>query len=341
MISIPSIQTSQPRPQAPSVGALPVVLDEADVVLLGVDAERAQRVEVEVLHVVGRRLQEHLVLEVVLEAEGVLAVAAVGRADRRLDVGDAPRLGAEAAQEGGRVERARADLGVVRRRDQAALVGPVAGQPRDHVLEARPRHVGGVYPCPTPGPRGAPDHWRLDRSSRSRVNIRGMQTLSGPPLIETKLRPPDRRHGVVRRPGRPGGAAGRRGGGPPPDGRQRGRRLGQDDAGGRLARRPSGARPAWVALDASDNDPARFWRYLSEALARAGVAPRRPGRRARSRAPTTTREVGPRRAASTRPPDRRGARSSPSTTTTRSPTPAITDSLAFLVAAPARDACAW
>jgi LuxR family maltose regulon positive regulatory protein len=28
---------------------------------------------------------------------------------------------------------------------------------------------------------------------------------------------------------------------------------------------------AWVALDAGDNDPARFWRYFSEALHRAGV----------------------------------------------------------------------
>ena len=34
-------------------------------------------------------------------------------------------------------------------------------------------------------------------------------------------------------------------------------------------RAPDGA--AWVALDVADNDPARFWRYVAEALRRAGA----------------------------------------------------------------------
>ena len=61
-----------------------------------VDADRGQRAEVEVEHVFRRRLEDHLVLEVVLEAKRVLAVAPVGRADARLDVrglhGCGPRL---------------------------------------------------------------------------------------------------------------------------------------------------------------------------------------------------------------------------------------------------------
>ena len=69
---------------------LPVVLDEPDVVLAQVDAERLERAEVLVEDVLGRRLEDHLVLEVVLEAERVLAVAAVGRPDHGLDVGRAP-----------------------------------------------------------------------------------------------------------------------------------------------------------------------------------------------------------------------------------------------------------
>ena len=54
--------------------------------LLQVDADRLERGEVEVEHVVRGRLQEHLVLVVLLEAERVLAVASVRGADRRLDV---------------------------------------------------------------------------------------------------------------------------------------------------------------------------------------------------------------------------------------------------------------
>ncbi len=49
---------------------------------------------------------------------------------------------------------------------------------------------------------------------------------------------------------------------------------------------------AWVALDASDNDPARFWRYVSEALDRAGIAARRPGRRRASAGGPDMREAG-------------------------------------------------
>ena len=44
----------------------------------------------------------------------------------------------------------------------------------------------------------------------------------------------------------------------------------------------------WVALDAADNDPARFWRYVGEALRRAG-------------APVDEQAVGALRAAARRP----------------------------------------
>jgi LuxR family maltose regulon positive regulatory protein len=97
-----------------------------------------------------------------------------------------------------------------------------------------------------------------------------MQTLAGPPLIETKLRPPDRRPGFVPRPDLVG-------------------RLAAEVAAHRLTLISAAAGwgkttlvvdwlaaqddpVAWVALDDSDNDPARFWRYVSEALGRAGIA---------------------------------------------------------------------
>ena len=97
-----------------------------------------------------------------------------------------------------------------------------------------------------------------------------MQTLAGPPLIETKLRPPDRRAGFVPRPDLVA-------------------RLETEVAAHRLTVVGAAAGwgkttlvvdwlaaqddpVAWVALDDSDNDPARFWRYVSEALGRAGIA---------------------------------------------------------------------
>ena len=139
---MPSHQTSQPRPQAPSGRALPVVLDEADVVQLRVDADGVERAEVEVLEVGRRRLEDDLELVVVLPAVRVLAVAAVGRAARRLDVGGVPRLGAERAQRRRRVEGAGADLHVVGLQDHAALLGPVGLQRRMMSWKLRGRSSG-------------------------------------------------------------------------------------------------------------------------------------------------------------------------------------------------------
>lgn len=96
-----------------------------------------------------------------------------------------------------------------------------------------------------------------------------MPTLGGPPLIETKLRPPAGRAGLVPRAelverlaaaveSHPltvvSAAAG----------------WGKTTLVGEWLR-ASGHQVAWVALDASDDDPARFWSYLTEALARAGI----------------------------------------------------------------------
>ena len=120
-------------------GALPVVLDEAHVVLGEDDAEGLERAQVDVLDVRRRRLDDHLVLVVVAQAVGVLAVAAVGGAHGRLDVGGAPGTGVEAAQERRRVEGAGADLGVVRLHDDAALPLPEGLQAADDLLERRGR----------------------------------------------------------------------------------------------------------------------------------------------------------------------------------------------------------
>ena len=79
----PHLPAQAPGAQA---GALPVVLDEAHVVVAG-RSRSPPATEVQVLDVGRRGLQDHLVLVVLLEAVGVLAVAAVVGADGGLDVG--------------------------------------------------------------------------------------------------------------------------------------------------------------------------------------------------------------------------------------------------------------
>ena len=94
-----------------------------------------ERAQVDVLDVRRRRLDDHLVLVVVTEAVGVLAVAPVGRTHRRLHVGGPPGPRVEAAQERGRIEGAGADLGVVRLDDDAASLFPEGLQAGDDLLE--------------------------------------------------------------------------------------------------------------------------------------------------------------------------------------------------------------
>ena len=69
--------------------------------------------QVQVLDVVRAGLHEHLELVVVLQAVGILAVAAVGRTAAALHVARAPRVRAQRAQRGGGVVGARAHGAVV------------------------------------------------------------------------------------------------------------------------------------------------------------------------------------------------------------------------------------
>ena len=105
--------------------------------LTRVDAEGFERLEIEFLRVARVGLEDDLILGVQLEAVGVLTVAPVIGADRRLDVRHVPRLGSEHAQEGGRVHRPCADLGVVGLCDQASVRSPEVLEFEDNFLERR------------------------------------------------------------------------------------------------------------------------------------------------------------------------------------------------------------
>ena len=83
----------------------------------------------------GGRFEGDLKLVIVLQAVGVVAVAAVFRAAAGLDVGGKPRLGAECAQAGGGMGCTGTDFHVERLDDGAAFVCPEGLQFEDDLLE--------------------------------------------------------------------------------------------------------------------------------------------------------------------------------------------------------------
>ena len=140
---MPFSQTSQPSPHAPRVGRFPVVLDEADVVHQGIEAERTQRAEIQLLEIIGRGLDGDLELVVVLQAKRIFAIAPIGGAPRGLHISRAPGLRSDGAQKRGRVEGARAHLHVIGLQNHAALVRPVRLQLEYQVLEGARRRGSG------------------------------------------------------------------------------------------------------------------------------------------------------------------------------------------------------
>jgi len=115
--------------------AFPVILDKANIVFLQVDAQHLQRAKVERLCVDRARLHQHLKLIVVLQPVGVVAVAAIGRTARGLDVGGVPDGVADRAQRRRRVEGSRANFHVVGLQHHTALLGPVGLQVQHKALK--------------------------------------------------------------------------------------------------------------------------------------------------------------------------------------------------------------
>jgi hypothetical protein len=70
-----------------------------------------------------------------LEAVGVLPVAAIRRAAGGLDIGDVPRVRPQRPQGGGGVESSRAHLHIVGLENHASLLRPVALQREDNILK--------------------------------------------------------------------------------------------------------------------------------------------------------------------------------------------------------------
>ena len=117
--------------------ALPVILDEADVVQRRVDADRLQRPQVAFEDVGRRRLQDRLELIIVLQPHRIFAVAPVTRTARRLHIGRVPGLRPQRPQCRRGVEGTGAHLHVEGLENQAALGRPIILQGQNQFLKAR------------------------------------------------------------------------------------------------------------------------------------------------------------------------------------------------------------
>jgi hypothetical protein len=130
----PDLPAQSPCPKG---RRFPVVLDEPDVMLQGIDAEPDQAFKVQFLYILRMGLQDHLELIIVLHPVGVLAVTAIGRPARRLYIGGAPGLGTEYTQKGGWMEGTCTDLNIVGLMNDAALRSPVILQGQYKLLKCQ------------------------------------------------------------------------------------------------------------------------------------------------------------------------------------------------------------
>src|SRR5690554_453189 len=117
-------------------GRFPVVFNKTNIVNFGIDAHFAQRTQIQFLNVVGRRFQCHLELVVMLQAVGVLAVAAVFGTTTRLHISRIPGLRAYGAQKSGGVKSAGADFEVKGLQNHAALTCPIFLQCENEPLKS-------------------------------------------------------------------------------------------------------------------------------------------------------------------------------------------------------------
>src|SRR5579862_3473396 len=127
--------------------ALPIILDEADVVAPRIDAERIEAFEIERLAIGRRRLQDDLELVIVLQPVGILAITPVGRPARGLHISGAPGIGPERAQGRRRMKGPRPHLDIIGLENHATLIGPEFLQRKDERLEAIARRSTRRHPA--------------------------------------------------------------------------------------------------------------------------------------------------------------------------------------------------
>src|SRR4029079_1923084 len=128
----PDLPSETPSPER---GAFPVVLDEADVMFFALDTDRLDRVEIEILQIIRRGLEDDLKLVIVLQTVGIFSITSVLGAARGLNESGTPRFRPQRAKRGGGVKRPCPDLHVIGLQDHAALLRPVMLQRENQILK--------------------------------------------------------------------------------------------------------------------------------------------------------------------------------------------------------------
>ena len=117
-------------------GAFPIIFHEPDIVQRRIQANGLDGSQIQLLHILGRGLQDHLILVIVLQPVGVLAITPIGGPARGLHKGRLPGARPQRAQSGGGMKGARAHLVVIGLQDQAALGRPIILQGQDKFLKS-------------------------------------------------------------------------------------------------------------------------------------------------------------------------------------------------------------
>ena len=171
------------------------------------DPQCTKAAKVEILHIVGRRLQNDLKLEIVLKPIGVFAIPPVRGTPRRLHIGHSPRLRPDNPQKRRGVKRAGTTFYIHRLSDDASPARPIALQSENHILKI---HASSMTIAALTR-RGIP--FRKNSHSRPFFSVRNFRiTFSGsapcpksgpndtaqshPPLSRTHVVPP----GAILRP---------------------------------------------------------------------------------------------------------------------------------------------
>src|SRR5207248_9836387 len=112
---------------------------KTNVVVFGVDTQRAEAFQVELLHIHRRGLENDLKLRVLIEPIGILAIPTVGGPTTGLHESDTIVLRAEDTKERFRMHGAGSDLHVVRLLKNTALFHPKPREFQNQILKGEPR----------------------------------------------------------------------------------------------------------------------------------------------------------------------------------------------------------
>jgi hypothetical protein len=97
----------------------------------GIDAERLQALEIDLLNIDGRGFDDDLILIIVLEAIWIFSVSAIGGATGRLHIGDLPGFRSQDPEKGGRVKSPCAHFYIIGLLNHTALIRPESLQGED------------------------------------------------------------------------------------------------------------------------------------------------------------------------------------------------------------------